>query len=185
MSVTDRLRAAAGRTPWSFGLIALPVVGLGAAAIAAAAVPTEDSQVAGLLKARLPKTEISAVNCAKVAGLCEVTAGANLFYVDRGARYLVIGRVYDMETRQDVTAARLLEMNPDMLVGGAAKANATAALGGEEARQGASEHRDPVVLPVLRRDRRQDAGVIVSRRELLALDGAERHGQRGRDADDP
>ncbi|ABQ71477.1 conserved hypothetical protein (plasmid) [Rhizorhabdus wittichii RW1] len=131
MSVTDRLRAAAGRTPWSFGLIALPVVGLGAAAIAAAAVPTEDSQVAGLLKARLPKTEISAVNCAKVAGLCEVTAGANLFYVDRGARYLVIGRVYDMETRQDVTAARLLEMNPDMLVGGAAKANATAALGGE------------------------------------------------------
>jgi len=107
------------------------VVGLGAAAIAAAAVPTEDSQVAGLLKARLPKTEISAVNCAKVAGLCEVTAGANLFYVDRGARYLVIGRVYDMETRQDVTAARLLEMNPDMLVGGAAKANATAALGDE------------------------------------------------------
>lgn len=69
MSVTDRLRAAAARTPWSFGLVALPVVGLGAAAIAAAAVPTEDSQVAGLLKVRLPKTEISAVNCAKVAGL--------------------------------------------------------------------------------------------------------------------
>jgi thiol:disulfide interchange protein DsbC len=37
-----------------------------------------------------------------------VTAGANLFYVDRGARYLVIGRVYDMETpgRDGRTAAR-------------------------------------------------------------------------------
>jgi thiol:disulfide interchange protein DsbC len=34
-----------------------------------------------------------------------------------------------METRQDLTAARLLEINPDMLVGGAAKANAAAAEG--------------------------------------------------------
>ena len=33
-----------------------------------------------------------------VDGLCEVTAGSNLFYVDRTGRYLVIGRVYDMES---------------------------------------------------------------------------------------
>jgi thiol:disulfide interchange protein DsbC len=31
----------------------------------------------------------------------------------------VIGRVYDMETRQDLTAARLLELNPDLLTAGA------------------------------------------------------------------
>lgn len=78
------------------------------------------------LKARLPKTKVTSVNCDKVDGLCEVTAGSNLFYVDRSARYLVIGRVYDMETRQDLTAVRLLEMNPDMLVGSSAKANAAA-----------------------------------------------------------
>ena len=81
--------------------------------------------VAALLKARLPKTQVTAVDCKKIAGLCEVTAGDNLFYVDGSARYLVIGRVYDMQTRQDLTAARLLELNPDMLVGGAAKANAS------------------------------------------------------------
>jgi hypothetical protein len=75
-------------------------------------------QVTNLLKTRLPKTQLSQVNCEKVHGLCEVTAGSNLFYVDAGARYLIIGRVYDMETRQDLTAARLLEINPDMLVGG-------------------------------------------------------------------
>lgn len=80
--------------------------------------------VGELLKARLPKTKVTSVNCDKVDGLCEVTAGSNLFYIDRSARYLVIGRVYDMETRQDLTATRLLEMNPDMLVGGSAKANA-------------------------------------------------------------
>ena len=83
-----------------------------------------DAKVAELLKARLPKTQVSKVNCAIVDGLCEVTAGNNLFYVDHSGRYLVIGRVYDMETRQDLTATRLLEINPDTLVGGAAKANA-------------------------------------------------------------
>jgi len=83
--------------------------------------------VAELLKARLPKTKVTSVNCDKVDGLCEVTAGSNLFYIDRTARYLVIGRVYDMETRQDLTATRLLEMNPDMLLGGSAKANAAGA----------------------------------------------------------
>jgi thiol:disulfide interchange protein DsbC len=83
-----------------------------------------DANVAALLKARLPKTSISSIDCKKVNGLCEVTAGSNLFYVDLTGRYLVIGRVYDMQNRQDLTAARLLEMNPDMLVGGAARANA-------------------------------------------------------------
>lgn len=79
------------------------------------------------LKDRLPKTQVSSVDCKKVDGLCEIVAGSNLFYVDKTARFLIIGRVYDMQTRQDLTAARLLELNPDMLVGGAAKANAQGA----------------------------------------------------------
>jgi thiol:disulfide interchange protein DsbC len=88
--------------------------------------PAADMKVVSLLKARLPNTKVTKMDCAKVEGLCEVTAGQNLFYIDHSARYLVIGRVYDMQTRQDLTATRLLEMNPDMLVGGAAKANASA-----------------------------------------------------------
>lgn len=95
-----------------------------AAAPYAAEMASGSDQVEERLKARLPKTKVTSVNCDKVGGLCEVTAGSNLFYIDRSARYLVIGRVYDMETRQDLTAVRLLEMNPDMLVGGAAKASA-------------------------------------------------------------
>jgi thiol:disulfide interchange protein DsbC len=71
-----------------------------------------DVAVAGLLKERLPRTAVSRVNCQVVDGVCEVTAGAQLFYVDRTARYLMIGRVYDMQTRQDLTAVRLLEVNP-------------------------------------------------------------------------
>ncbi len=79
-----------------------------------------DVDVAAALKERLPRTKVDKVNCQVVDGICEVTAGSQLFYVDRSGRYLVIGRVYDMQTRQDLTAVRLLEVNPDLLVGGAA-----------------------------------------------------------------
>ena len=79
-----------------------------------------DRAVARLLKVRLPRTRVSKIDCGVVDGICEVTAGSQLFYTDRTARYLVIGRVYDMETRQDLTAVRLLAVNPDLLVGGAA-----------------------------------------------------------------
>lgn len=83
--------------------------------------PSEaDRKVTALLKARLPRTQVTRVNCQTVDGICEVTAGSQLFYVDHGARFLLVGRVYDMETRQDLTAVRLLEVNPDLLVGGAA-----------------------------------------------------------------
>jgi len=81
------------------------------------------TQVAAALAQSLPKTRITHVDCKKLAGLCEVTAGSNLFYVDATGRYLVIGRVYDTQTRQDLTAARLLELSPDALLAGAPKAD--------------------------------------------------------------
>jgi len=74
-----------------------------------------------LRKLRLPKTPIDAINCNGLGGLCEVASKSTLFYVDRAAKYLVIGRVYDMEARQDLTAARLLALNPDLLAAGAAR----------------------------------------------------------------
>ncbi|OYW86319.1 MAG: disulfide bond formation protein DsbC, partial [Sphingobium sp. 32-64-5] len=116
MSAIDRLRALARPSR----LVVTALLGLSAAGIALAADTTSPAdQVRLLLKTRLPKTLVTAIDCGKINGLCEITAGANLFYVDTGARFLVIGRIYDMQTRQDITAARLLEMNPDMLVGAA------------------------------------------------------------------
>ncbi len=126
MSAIDRLRRSAFARPWKL-LTGVAALGAASVALAAQVAGPSSVEVANLLKTRLPKTPLTQVNCEKVRGLCEVTAGSNLFYVDADARYLIIGRVYDMETRQDLTAARLLEINPDMLVGGAAKANAAAA----------------------------------------------------------
>jgi thiol:disulfide interchange protein DsbC len=77
--------------------------------------------------ARLPKTPIDALDLRRrFGGLCEVVSGKTLFYVDQAARYLVVGRLYDMETRRDVTAARLLELNPDLIAAGGARAARTA-----------------------------------------------------------
>lgn len=77
--------------------------------------------VRAALEARLPKTPVDALDCDGFGGLCEVASKATLFYVDPTARYLVIGRVYDMETRQDLTAARILALNPDLLAAGGAR----------------------------------------------------------------
>ncbi|ANI80271.1 DsbC family protein [Sphingobium sp. EP60837] len=146
MSATKLVRPIGGLVrPSRVVIAASACVGLASLALAAD-VSNESSAVRGLLKARLPKTAVSGVNCTKIRGLCEVTAGSNLFYVDGSARYLIIGRVYDMETRQDITAARLLEMNPDMLVGAAASANA-AATSGEVQKAAAGAARADNVVP--------------------------------------
>ncbi|MEC8178083.1 MAG: disulfide isomerase DsbC N-terminal domain-containing protein, partial [Pseudomonadota bacterium] len=74
------------------------------------------------LKLRLPKTPIDALDCTSLAPWCEVVSGETLFYTDEAARYLFVGRLYDLEERRDVTATRLLELNPDLLAAGAARA---------------------------------------------------------------
>ncbi|MBI0477121.1 DsbC family protein [Sphingomonas sp. MA1305] len=162
MSATDRPRRMRVRA--AILAVTAAVGGLAGVALATNLRAPLDTKVATLLKTRLPKTALSHVDCTKVAGLCEVTAGANLFYVDTGARYLVIGRVYDMQTRQDLTAARLLEINPDLLVGGAARANAAGRTGDEDGG------------PPVRRVAAAGAAAPAARPAILSLDGLPKEG---------
>jgi len=112
------LRPAAGLA----AIVALSAAtGWGVASLAAPTAAPDTSEVRAALKLRLPKTPIDAIDCSGLGGLCEVASKSTLFYVDRAAKYLVIGRVYDMEARQDLTAARLLALNPDLLTAGAAR----------------------------------------------------------------
>jgi thiol:disulfide interchange protein DsbC len=99
----------------------MAIVAALAAGTAFAAGVTGDSAVAAALKDRLPKTELAKVDCTVMDGICEVTSGKSIFYVDKNARYLIIGHVFDMQTRQDLTSARLLEINPEALLGGASQ----------------------------------------------------------------
>lgn len=124
-----------GRSRWlrpAAGIAALitlsAATGWGVASLASPASGPDTAKVRAALKLRLPKTPIDAITCKGLGGLCEVASKSTLFYVDRAAKYLVIGRVYDMEARQDLTAARLLALNPDLLAAGAARRS-----GGEDA----------------------------------------------------
>lgn len=129
-AATERATAPNG---WILPAAVGATISLIAAAAFISAAPAATSGRAKLQQAlaeRLPRTKISAIDCNKLPGLCEVAAGQTLFYTDPKARYLVIGRVYDMESRTDLTAARLLELNPDTLLAGAPH-NEVGAQGGE------------------------------------------------------
>ena len=107
----------------AFGLAALATLSAASGWCAAqltgpAGTAPHAASVRAALKLRLPKTPIDAVTCRDLGGLCEIASKTTLFYTDAKARFLVIGRIYDMETRQDLTAARLLALNPDLLAAG-------------------------------------------------------------------
>lgn len=67
-------------------------------------------RVRAKLQELYPATRIDAVSAAPVAGLYEVVMGQTVVYVEPTARYFLFGRLYDMQTRTDITAARLAEV---------------------------------------------------------------------------
>ncbi|RIV80157.1 DsbC family protein [Aurantiacibacter xanthus] len=107
---------------------AAAVLTVGVSAVTAMPATAQDlaSEVAEALQLRLPKTPIDEIACDRFGPWCEVVSGETLFYIDKSARYLLVGRLYDMEERRDVTASRLLELNPDLIAAGAARANPSA-----------------------------------------------------------
>ena len=103
---------------------AAAVLTVGVSAVTAMPATAQDlaSEVTEALELRLPKTPIDEIECDRFGPWCEVVSGETLFYIDKSARYLLVGRLYDMEERRDVTASRLLELNPDLIAAGAARA---------------------------------------------------------------
>ena len=70
-------------------VIATPVTAAPHPGAASTGKPTSENPVVlAALKMRLPKTTVDHIDCSKIAGLCEVTAGKTLFYVDAHARYM-------------------------------------------------------------------------------------------------
>ena len=76
-----------------------------------------DPQVA--IRAALPSTEISHIDCEKITGLCEVVTGRNVFYTTPDGRYLLVGRVFDIEALEDLTEPVLLTLDPGRMLSGA------------------------------------------------------------------
>lgn len=121
-----RLRPALTTTLATGLAVALGVSAGGAAASMAAPGLNAPSakDVREALRLRLPRTPIDSLDCEGFGGLCEVVSKNTLFYIDARARFLMVGRLYDMEARQDLTAARLLALNPDLLAAGGLRRDA-------------------------------------------------------------
>ena len=61
------------------------------------------------IQLRLPKTPITSLTCKGFGGLCEVVSEKTLFYIDERARYLFVGRLYDMESRADLVPSGAIQ----------------------------------------------------------------------------
>jgi thiol:disulfide interchange protein DsbC len=71
------------------------------------------------IRAALPSTNVSHIDCEKITGLCEIRTGKNVFYATQDGHYLLIGRVFDVRALEDMTEPVLLQLEPERMLAGA------------------------------------------------------------------
>ncbi len=71
----------------------------------------DTKEIAKILNSLYPSTQIDRVRLSAFKGLYEVDMGKNIGYTDREGRYFLFGHVFDMQSREDITQARLDELN--------------------------------------------------------------------------
>lgn len=74
--------------------------------VEAAVADLETLAVLNSLRQKYPATNFTSVVKAPLAGIFEITMGKNIAYTDAEGRYLMFGSLYDMQTRQDLTAPK-------------------------------------------------------------------------------
>ena len=55
------------------------------------------------IRAMIPDTDIQAINPTPLDGVYEVVAGQNIFYMQPGKPYLLVGHLFDLSTAEDLT----------------------------------------------------------------------------------
>lgn len=88
---------------------------LAAMGMAAGAVLAQNAQEAAIRKAIEPRlgegAKIESINKTPYSGLYEIRVGSDIFYADAKGEYLFIGRIVDTKTFDDLTRARVDEIN--------------------------------------------------------------------------
>jgi thiol:disulfide interchange protein DsbC len=82
---------------------------LAVAAVAFSSAALADAETDGVLAAlkdKYPSTKFSSVEKAPVGGMYEVVMGKNIAYTDKDGRYFMFGSLYDMQSREDLTAPK-------------------------------------------------------------------------------
>ena len=55
------------------------------------------------IRAMIPGTDIQAINPTPLDGVYEVVAGQNIFYMQPGKPYLLVGHLFDLSAAEDLT----------------------------------------------------------------------------------
>ena len=63
------------------------------------------------LKRKLPEAPVDAVRKVPYGGLYEVVVGGDIFYTDDKTSFLVAGSIIDLKTKENVTEARMRQVN--------------------------------------------------------------------------
>lgn len=100
-------------------IMLLAAVSLSAAAVQAETADAVDSQteekIRSSLNVLLPGLKPDTVSATPVPGLYELTFGPRIVYVTGDGRYLVQGKLVDLETRTEITDERLSKLKLDAL----------------------------------------------------------------------
>ncbi len=82
-----------------------------AASLAFPAHAQQEERIKAELKKRVPEAPVDAVRKAGYGNLYEVVAGGEIYYTDESASFLLAGSLLDLKTKQNVTEARLRQVN--------------------------------------------------------------------------
>jgi thiol:disulfide interchange protein DsbC len=73
----------------------------------APAAHANEEKLKEILAERMPSLTVGDIQPSEVKGLYEVMVGANIFYVSEDGKYLIQGRMFDLEAKKDLTEEKL------------------------------------------------------------------------------
>lgn len=78
-------------------------------------VAANEEAIRQVLSQSMPQLKIDSVQSSHIQGLYEVIAGANIFYVSPDGKYLVQGKLIDVEARKDLTEQKLAGVRANVI----------------------------------------------------------------------
>src|SRR5512141_3132850 len=75
------------------------------------ALAQQEDRIKSEMKKRIPEAPVDSVRKVPYGGLYEVLIGGDIFYTDENASFLVAGSIIDLKTKQNVTEARMRQVN--------------------------------------------------------------------------
>ncbi len=105
-----RLAAAAAVTALAFVWAAMPVLAA-TTADAAAATPPEATFIRKTLEQKFPGSAVGVISRSPYFGLFEVQFDNQMVYTDAKAKYILVGAVYDVDAKVNLTEQRMRKLN--------------------------------------------------------------------------